>query len=235
MALPIFDLFLILRQRTATTAEAPHTITPHGTRNPIVLPHPCMLYGGQDEIAAAEDRKGRARAVECLVAQHVSGIFPVRPLCQSVLCFSVEDTRAEEAGATCANVGAVAEAVFPGAAFYLLDWVWGLTRVVVVVVGVGARGCSWWVRCESCIVLGVTRGFRSKWILVRCDAHAFERFMSGGKIRFVRKRARTRWHGRGAPVCLRLWNLVDGCHAPLRLRVRGLVDGRCICIGCKLR
>jgi hypothetical protein len=114
-----------------------------------------MLYGGQDEIAAAEDRKDRARAVERLVAQHVGGIFPVRLLSQSVLCFSVEDTRAEEAGATCANVGAVAEAVFPGPAFYLLDWVWGLARVVVVV-ALGARGCSRWVRCESCSVLGVT-------------------------------------------------------------------------------
>jgi hypothetical protein len=234
MILPIFDLLLILRQRTATAAEAPHTITPHGTRNPIVLPHPCMLYGGQDEIAAAEDRKDGTRAIERLVAQHVGGIFPVRPLCQSVLCFSIEDARAEEAGATCANVGAVAEAVFPGPAFYLLDWVWDLTRVVVAV-GVGARGRSWWVRCESCIVVGVTWGFGSKWILVRRNVPASERFVSGGKIRFVRKWAGTRWHGRGAPLGLQLWNLVDGCHAPLRLRVRGLVDGRCICIGCKLR
>jgi len=234
MTLPIFDLLLILCQRAATTTEAPHTIAPHGTRNPIVLPHPCMLYGGQDEIAAAEDCKDRARAIERLVAQHVSGIFPVRLLCQSVLCFSVEDTRAEEAGATCANVGAVAEAVLPGPAFYPLDWVWGLARVVVVV-RVGGRGCSWWVRCEFCTGLGVIRECGSKWILVRRDARASERFMSGGKIRFVRKWARTRWHGRGAPLCLRLWNLVDGCHAPLRLPVWGLVDGRGICIGCKLR
>jgi hypothetical protein len=78
MTLPVFDLFLILRQCTATTAGTPHTVTPHGTRNPIVLPHPRMLYGGQDEIAAAEDGKGRARAVERLVSQHVGGIFPVR-------------------------------------------------------------------------------------------------------------------------------------------------------------
>ena len=80
MALPIFDLLLILRQRTATTAGTPHTVTPHGTRNAIVLPHPRMLYGGQDKIAAAEDRKERTRAVERLISQHVGGIFPVRLL-----------------------------------------------------------------------------------------------------------------------------------------------------------
>jgi hypothetical protein len=234
MALPVFDLLLILCQRTATTADGPHTVTPHGTRNPIVLPHPRMLYGGQNQIAAAEDRKGRARAVERLVSQHVGRIFPVRLLCQSVLCFSVENTRAEDAGATCANIGAVAEAVFPGPALYLLDWVWGLTGVVVVV-AVGPRGCSWWVRCEFCTVLGVTRGLGSKWILIRRYAHASGRFMRGSKIRFVRKWARARWHGRGAPLCLWLWNLVDGRHAPLCLRVRGLFDGCGICIGCKLR
>lgn len=124
--------------------------------------------------------------------------------------------------------------MFPGSAFYLLDRVWGLTRVVVVV-AVGPCGCSWWVRCESCTVLRVTRGFGSKWILIRCYAHASEGLMSGGKIRFVRKWARARWHGRGAPLCLRLWNLVDGRHAPLRLWFWDLFDGRGIYIGCKLR
>jgi hypothetical protein len=124
--------------------------------------------------------------------------------------------------------------MFPGSAFYLLDWVWGLTRVVVIV-AVGRRGCSWWVRCGSCIVLGVSRGFGSKWILVRRDAHASERFMRGGKIRFVRKWARARWHGCRAPLRLWLWNLVDSRHAPLCLRVRGLFDGRGICIRRKLQ
>lgn len=80
MALPIFDLLLILRQRTATTTDAPHTVTPHGTGNLIVLPHPRMLYGGQDEIAAAEDCKKRTRAVERLVSKHIGGIFSVRLL-----------------------------------------------------------------------------------------------------------------------------------------------------------
>jgi hypothetical protein len=124
--------------------------------------------------------------------------------------------------------------MFPSPAFYLLDWVWGLAGVVVVV-AVGPRGCSWWVRCEFCIVLRVTRGLGSKWILIRCYAHASERFMRAGKIRFVRKWARARWHGRGAPLCPYLWNVVDSRHAPLHLRIRGLFDGCGICIGCKLR